>query len=292
MNIQIRKITEMEEVFKILDLMQNVWKLHDREVVSSFEMKAITEFGIVLGAYDSDVDSSKPIGFIYAFPKFPNIHYSHMMGIDPSYQGKSIGFLLKLKHREFALQAQNPLISAIEWTVDPLLTINANLNFHKLGVVCNEYHENFYGIPTNVGIYPSLPTDRILVRWLIKSSRVEKRINLVQIKKIEESPVDDLLKFLQTISPLKPDELLKPPETPDFTKIKPNEFIILEIPDKFTELSRPNYEWALNWRMKSRSYFQDCFKHGFYLVDFYTFQKSTNFKRHFYVFSQNNMYNE
>ena len=282
----------MEKVLKILDLMQKVWKLHDREVVSSFEMKAITEFGIVLGAYDSDVDSSKPIGFIYAFPKFPNIHYSHMMGIDPSYQGKNVGFLLKLRHREIALQSQKPAISVIEWTVDPLLTINANLNFHKLGVICNEYHENFYGMPTNVGIYPSLPTDRILVRWLIRSSRVEERLNLVQLKQIEKSNLDDQLKLVQSSNPLKPEELLKPPETLDFTTIKVNDFIILEIPDNFTELSRSNFEWALNWRMKSRLYFQDCFKHGFYLVDFQTIQKSTNFKRHFYVFSQNKIYYE
>ncbi len=288
MNIQIRKLTEMEDVNLVLELMQNVWQMHEREIVSSFEMKAVTQFGVLLGAYDEDKNSKKPIGFIYAFNKFPDIHYSHMMGIDPVYQNKNIGYLLKKIHRELALQEKNPAISSIEWTVDPLLSMNANLNFRKLGVICNTYHENFYGLPVSVGIYPSLPTDRILVSWLIRSSRVEKRYNKNYTGELPWNSASKLNNSIPTITHFtNSSTLLLPPSKQDLSELGNPELFALEIPDKYTELSREYFDWALDWRIATRSIFTNLFSNNYYLVDFITFKEQNNTRRNFYIFTRN-----
>ena len=276
----------MDEIYPILDLMQNVWQLHDREVVASFEMKAVAQFGLLLGAYDVDVDANKPVGFIFVFNKFPDIHYSHMMGIDSRYRSKNIGYLLKKFHRDLALQETNPVISAIEWTVDPLLSINAQLNFRKLGVICNDYHENFYGAPTNVGLYPSLPTDRILVRWLIRSPRVTKRYSSNYSNQLPWNTPADLNESMIVLTNFKPEHSLLPP----FELITPipefdNDLIALEIPDKFTELSRAHYDWSLQWRLFTRLYFQEFFKRNYFLIDYLSFKNDTS-RRNFYIFTR------
>ena len=288
MNIQIRKLTEMEDVNLILELMQKVWQMHEREIVSSFEMKAVTQFGLLLGAYDIDNDSTKPIGFIYAFNKFPDIHYSHMMGIDPAYQGKNIGFLLKKFHREQALKALNPIINYIEWTVDPLLSMNATLNFRKLGVVCNTYHENFYGIPTSVGIYPSLPTDRIQVSWHIRSPRVERRYESTYTSELPWKSSTQLINSIPTITHYSKNKgFFDSPTVEDIQQLGSPELFALEVPDRFTESSRKNYEWALEWRTGTRSIFRNGFSNNYNLVDFLSFKEQNNIRRNFYIFTRN-----
>ena len=287
MNLEIRKITEMADINKILELMQIVWQMDDREVASSFEMKAFSQFGLLLGAYDIDKNASKPIGFLYAVNKFPDIHYSHMMGIDPAYQGKNVGFILKKLHREIALQATNPIINSIEWTVDPLLSINANLNFRKLGVICNTYEENFYGTPDGVGLYPSLPTDRILVNWLIRSHRVEKRYKDDYSNHLPWNSVSDLI---NDVTPFNKNddktELFNPPNDECLNLLGKHDMITLEIPADFTKLSRTNYEWALNWRKETRKIFLQSFEAGYYLVDYISFKESNNKRRNFYILTR------
>ena len=287
MNILIKQIVEMGEINPILDLMQRVWQLHDREVVASFEMKAVAQFGILLGAYDIDKDPNKPIGFIYAFNKFPDAHYSHMMGIDIAYQGKNVGFLLKQSHRNIALQQKNPIITTIEWTVDPLLSINAQLNFRKLGVICNDYHENFYGDPTNVGVYPTLPTDRILVKWLIRSPRVEKRFQPNFSDKLPWNSPDALQKEITLITKfVSSEKLLQVPAMQEFFTLKDQDQITIEVPDNFTELSRKNHDWALQWRLSTRFYFTELFKRKYFLVDYFSFKTSPSSRRNFYLFTR------
>ena len=72
----IRKVTNMEEIHGIVNVQSKAWQMSDLETVATFEMKAVASFGTVLIAVDK---TDKVIGFIYAFPYFPDKHYSHMM---------------------------------------------------------------------------------------------------------------------------------------------------------------------------------------------------------------------
>ena len=163
----IRKVTNMQEIHGIVEVQRQAWDMPDIEVVATFEMKAVSDIGVVLVAIDME---NKPIGFIYAFPEFPNYHYSHMMATLPDWQGKGVGFAMKKYHRTIAIESRHH-IDRIRWTVDPLLPNNAYLNFTKLGGVCSKYYPNYYGDPSEIGIYKGIPTDRFLLEWFIRDLR-------------------------------------------------------------------------------------------------------------------------
>jgi predicted GNAT superfamily acetyltransferase len=60
----------------------------------------------------------------------------------------------------------------MEWTFDPLEIKNAYLNIEKLGAIARRYNVNQYGI-TSSPLQGSLPTDRLVAEWWMKSKRVE-----------------------------------------------------------------------------------------------------------------------
>jgi len=83
-----------------------------------------------------------------------------------------VGVRLKLAQREEALARGVDLIT---WTFDPLQARNAQLNLRRLGARATEFLENLYGI-TSSALHYGLPTDRLLVRWELRSPRVEERL--------------------------------------------------------------------------------------------------------------------
>jgi predicted GNAT superfamily acetyltransferase len=62
-------------------------------------------------------------------------------------------------------------IELIEWTFDPLMTKNAYFNFMRLGATARRYLPNIYGITTSP-LHASLPTDRLVAEWQLRSPRV------------------------------------------------------------------------------------------------------------------------
>ena len=81
------------------------------------------------------------VGFVLAFASAdPEVHHSDMVAVDPEWQsgnrGVSVGFLLKLLHRQEAMKRG---VKTINWTFDPLMSKNANLNVRKLGAGFAEY---------------------------------------------------------------------------------------------------------------------------------------------------------
>jgi len=59
------------------------------------------------------------------------------------------------------------------WTFDPLQSLNAHLDFAKLGVVADAYKINFYGESTSSFLHKiGTGTDRLWVTWLLDSERV------------------------------------------------------------------------------------------------------------------------
>ena len=85
----------------------------------------------MLGAFDG----ARMIGFAYAFPAFEQGRasmHSHMLAVKPEYRNFQAGFYLKRVQRERVLAMG---LDEITWTFDPLQSLNAHLNFSKLGVV-------------------------------------------------------------------------------------------------------------------------------------------------------------
>ena len=59
----------------------------------------------------------------------------------------------------------------MEWTFDPLEIKNAYFNLERLGAIARRYNVNQYGI-TYSPLQGSLPTDRLVAEWWMKSRRV------------------------------------------------------------------------------------------------------------------------
>ena len=267
----IRRVTTMDESIKISYLMIDIWEMSELEAVPTFEVKAVSDFGTVLMAYTYD-KPEEPIGYIYAYPNFDEVHYkhySHMMGIRKDWQSKSVGFNLKLAHRKLALNS-SPRIYSIQWTVDPLLPNNASLNFGKLGCVCSTYKVNYYGMPRDIGIYMGVPTDRFLVEWILESMDVQKKLEGGD--KVDIGVLDSIPQ-LNTIE--------------DFTfipsKIDVEDQFLVEVPSDFQRIRETSVELAIDWRMQFRAICLKYFKEGWEVCDYFSFQTEIG-RRNFYKF--------
>jgi predicted GNAT superfamily acetyltransferase len=166
-------IAEFEDCVRVE---RDVWKSADVDVVPIplFVVAAETG-GQVLGAYDG----VGLVGFTMAIAGWrarkPFLH-SHMTAVSEGYRDRGIGRRLKLFQREDALARG---INLIEWTFDPLVTRNAYFNFMRLGAFARRYLPDAYGITTSP-LHGSLPTDRLVAEWHLRSSRVQRVLGTKQ----------------------------------------------------------------------------------------------------------------
>jgi predicted GNAT superfamily acetyltransferase len=268
----IREVTTMEEIHGIVNVQRQAWEMSDLEIVATFEMKAVASFGTVLIAVD---ESDKVIGFIYAFPYFPDMHYSHMMATLPEWQGKGVGFAMKKAHREIALKSDVE-INSIVWTVDPLLTNNSYLNFAKLGGVCSTYYPNYYGDPEEVGIYKGIPTDRFLLEWYINSDRTSRRMDNYKADRVDFNTLINRSPVMNTIKDTRFEALP--------IAVFDNSFTV-EVPADYQELKDYSLEIAIEWRLKFREICQTYFNAGWEIIDFHSFVEDGK-RRNYYEFSK------
>jgi predicted GNAT superfamily acetyltransferase len=167
-NILVRHCHGISEFEACVRIERAVWKSSDIDVVPiPLFIVASETGGQVLGAFDGE----QLVGFTMAIAGWrarkPFLH-SHMTAVSDGYQDRGVGRRLKLYQREDALARG---ISLIEWTFDPLVTKNAYFNFMRLGAIARRYIPNAYGITTSP-LHASLPTDRLVAEWHLRSPRV------------------------------------------------------------------------------------------------------------------------
>lgn len=129
--------------------------------------------GLVLGAFDDDDELH---GFCYGFlGRDPSddrlVHCSHMLAVEERARNAGLGAQLKWAQRDHVREEG---IDVIAWTYDPLESVNACLNFAKLGGLSNDYEVNLYGETTSK-LHAGTPTDRLTLKWMIESPRVAQR---------------------------------------------------------------------------------------------------------------------
>lgn len=166
--IEIRALTEREELARAVALQKEIWGFEDIELLPVRLFVVATKVGgQVFGAYDGE----RMVAFLLAIPgmKPGGVSYlhSHMLGVLPEYRNRSLGRLMKLKQREEALARG---IGLIEWTFDPLELRNAYFNIERLGAVVRRYVLNQYGTTTSA-LHGGLPTDRCIAEWHITTER-------------------------------------------------------------------------------------------------------------------------
>ena len=171
-NIVIRNLETMADLSATVELQKAVWGMHDVEVSSPHTLRAIVHAGGVVIAAEIE---GLMVGFCFGMAAWREGDlwlWSHMAGVRPEYQGRGIGFRLKLAQREWALARG---FCRMAWTFDPLQSGNANFNFNRLGVTARIYSVNHYGAMQD-GINAGLASDRLEAQWQLDSPRVEERL--------------------------------------------------------------------------------------------------------------------
>jgi predicted GNAT superfamily acetyltransferase len=257
-NIVIRDIESVSELRSVEALQKEVWGCADLDVVPLTIFVAGRKVGATLiGAYDG----ASLVGFAYAFPGYEDgyvVHHSHMLAVKPGYRNHKLGFKLKLAQRERVL-AQG--INRITWTFDPLQSLNAYLNFGKLGVIADTYKINFYGEATSSFLH-QIGTDRLWVTWLIDSQRVCERLQTETERKqplVESGNAPALVHVSFGGEPRKNTD----------SKVIGKKHLSLEIPWNINELQRERPKLAVEWREATRWAFTEAFNSGYLVEDFY-----------------------
>lgn len=291
---RLKIIENPEDIRAVEHLQRLVWPGNETEILPvHIFVAAIRSGGLLIGAYRVSENSEitdNLIGFVYGFPGMyftpdgpRSKHCSHMLGVHPDYRGKGLGFALKRAQWQMV---RHQGLDRITWTYDPLLSRNAHLNIAKLGAVCNSYQREYYGElrdHLNIG----LPSDRFEVDWWVNTKRVELRLSH------RARPRLDLAHFFaagaKIINPTKTKEgnwshpMEEPLSIEDYEQGNNQTILLVEIPSDILAIRAAKPELALEWRMHTRTLFEDLFGRGYLVTDFVHLPGSH--PRSFYVLS-------
>ena len=170
--VRIVELGDLDALRAVQALFDSIWHpAPDNRPVTVELMRAMTKAGNPLsGAYDGDELVGACVGF-FAAPSGRALH-SHVTGVAPSVQRRSIGRALKLHQRAWALDRG---ITRISWTFDPLVRRNAWFNLGRLAATAQEYLPDFYGVMDDT-INADDQSDRLLTSWRLDSDPVLRAV--------------------------------------------------------------------------------------------------------------------
>jgi predicted GNAT superfamily acetyltransferase len=261
MPFTIRPLTSIEDCRQVAALEKAIWAYTDAEdvVPPPVLIVSVKRGGILLGAFD---ERGGMKGFVYSIPAVKDgqlTQWSHMLGVAADARDGGLGLRLKLAQRDAALAMG---VDLIEWTFDPLQTLNAYLNFTRLGVVVEEYEENIYGDSSSV-LHRGSPTDRFVAEWKLREPHVERRLSSPAMPLIRDATVSSAPVVNPSVdgSPwLRPG---RPQLDLDVRRL------LVEIPIGFADMQQQDAGLALEWRYASREIFQAYLGRGYRVVDFF-----------------------
>lgn len=285
MAIEIRSIESQADYRTLEELQRIIWKMDDVEVIPGRTMHAINfNGGVLLGAYDGEALIGFVLGVIGTVQglnkRVDQVAaarlqlYSTIMGVHPEYQGRGIGYQLKLAQRESALRLG---IRLITWTYDPLESRNGWLNIGKLGAVSQRYLRDFHGEQS--GLNAGLETDRFYVEWWVTGNRVQSRV----MRKRKPLRYEQLIAgraLLVNEASFNEEGLALPAD--DFTESE-RSLILVEIPANFQYLKETEMDLARKWRAHTRRLFEHYFAHQYIVTDFARRQDEEGRDRAYYV---------
>lgn len=184
---------------------------------------------------------------------------SHMAGVLPAWQGRGLGVQLKLAQRE-AILAQG-MTDWVTWTYDPLFRVNAVLNIHRLGAVCNTYQRDWYGVMKD-GLNAGVPSDRCQVDWWLTSARVEVRVARGEGRREPRSTLPADMQRLPTIAS---GEGFRAPV--DAEPVMDGRPLAVPIPDDIAAIRRTDAGLGMAWRLAMRHYLEQAFAAGYVMTD-------------------------
>lgn len=241
-SVDLKYIYDPDEVGKIIPVISSAWGMASVGTLTKDIVCAMRYHGgVVIGAYED----GKMVGMHFSFPGYRKgkvYLYSHMTGVISDLKYSGIGYMLKMKQKEWALDNGYDLIA---WTHDPIMSMNANFNLRKLGTIARSYEENFYGSMEDE-INRGIPSDRIVSEWWIKKEKSADTSGYVTLNPFESE-------YDFGFSNVEHDEPVR---------------IRVKIPRDFTEMKKINKDTAVKWRMYLRETLENLFSRGYVAVSF------------------------
>ncbi len=233
---------------------RRVWGCEDIDVSPVLLMVALVKSGaLLLGAF---VDR-RMRGFAFSVPGDRHghrLHWSHMTGVEDGLRSSGLGTQLKLEQaRRVAARGY----TRIQWTYDPLQSLNAYLNLVKLGAVVDEYAEHVYGDSTS-DLHRGAPTDRFIATWDLDPDGTPRRSpRLARAARDEGAPAGTVTR--RGTAGMCTTRRRRCPRRPwSACRSRPASAAMLQdAPDL-----------ALDWRLQTRAQFEALFARGYQAVDF------------------------
>ena len=259
--VQLNDVRTLEECQGLVRLQKDIWGEDGETVPATTLMVSARRGGILIGAQIGD----KTVGLVWSMPGLRHgirIHWSHLLGVLPTYRGQGIAERLKAAQRNRAM-AQD--VELMEWTFDPLVAPAAHLNLHVLGGVGASYGVDMYGaLPGE--LYGGTPTDRLLVEWHLRAAHVKRRLALRDSKEPVIARSNEILSAPVLIQTKVEGDWIR---FAGSSPIPDQRRAIVPIPPNFPEMQQLATDLALEWRLGLREVMTAAFTHDFRVVDFF-----------------------
>jgi len=268
----IRPLHTIAEFRQVLELEKAIWGYEDSDDAVGIPVFVITvkRGGILLGAFDGD----RMIGFVYSLAGLKHgapMQWSHMLGVVEGYRATGIGRELKLEQRRIAVEMG---IELMEWTYDPLVAVNAHLNFNRLGVVVDDYVLNVYG-DSSSPLHKGTPTDRFIAQWWMRSPQVVELLGMDAVPSATRGLKPQGCTNTQSAIPLLDLPLVNTiADTGAWLACTGIDLtcgadeIAIAIPAGFNEMLEREPELGHDWRMASRQLFGHYLNGGYRVTGF------------------------
>jgi predicted GNAT superfamily acetyltransferase len=250
-------------------IQRHAWGFEDLDIVPGDTMRAAQHAGgMVLCAFEGE----RMIGFAFGFPALEggrvSIH-SHMLAVRSEVRNMQAGFYLKLAQRQRALEQG---IQEMTWTFDPLQSLNAHLNFTKLGVTSRRYFINFYGETTSSPLHQGFGTDRLWVSWDLESERVKQCLGSRMTN--DSSPSGQSFAMATDAALLLLVENHQAQRSADWNEKLTRNFCFIEVPQNINALKESDPSLGRLWREATRAAFLAAIEAGFTANDFLKIEES------------------
>jgi predicted GNAT superfamily acetyltransferase len=251
--ITFRELTRVEDIRLVQEMERRVWAYEDIDLSPVPLLIALVKSGaLLLGAFEGEVLR----GFALSVPgdrHGQRLHWSHMTGVDAALRRSGLGTRIKLEQaRRVAARGYR----RIQWTYDPLQSLNAHLNLVKLGGRASEYIEHVYGDSTSA-LHRGAPTDRFVVTWDLEDDGTPVRTARAAIAAGVEVADAGVRVTRDGWDRYAPAATL--PDTP---------VVRVPVPARFSAMLQDAPELATHWRLATRVQFQALFARGYEAVSF------------------------
>lgn len=247
--ITVRRVATPAEYLACQEVQRRAWGLTTPGYVVPVATMVGAQLhgGQVLGAFLPD---GRLVGFSFAF--LGRIHgrlclYSQLAAVDPDYQGRGIGGMLKQAQRAIALSEGLDLMA---WAFDPLQAGNGNFNLNKIGATSRTYIVDMYGPRTDALNAGLAATDRLIAEWELREERRPPAVS--EAPELIASAVDEHgLRLARGVR----DVLGEP-------------YLLLEVPTDLERLRSADPAHVTAWRETTRAAFLAAFAAGYRAVGF------------------------